>query len=74
MYLLFISSFSVARVSHDGAQLNTECGISVTRGIRTAGIQVRGSSGRRETVVDESRKETADRVARYQTDYVVGRT
>ena len=25
-------------------------------------------------MVDESRKETADRVARYQTDYVVGRT
>ena len=33
-----------------------------------------GGSGRRETVVDESRKETADRVANYQIDYVVGRT
>ena len=29
-----------------------------------------GGSGRTETMVDESRKETADRVARYQTDYV----
>ena len=33
-----------------------------------------GGSGRREIAVDESRKETADRVAKYQTDYVVGRT
>ena len=30
-----------------------------------------GVSGRRETAVDESRKETADRVAKYQTDYYV---
>ena len=29
-----------------------------------------GGSGRRETAVDDSRKETADRVAKYQTDYV----
>ena len=33
----------------------------------------RGGSGRTETAVDESRKETADRVARYRTNYV-GRT
>ena len=37
------------------------------------GNEEEGSSGRRETVVNESRKETADRVARHQTDYV-GRT
>ena len=40
------------------------------------GIQGNGEeegSGRRETAVDESRKETAGRVASYQTDYV-GRT
>ena len=30
-------------------------------------------SGRKETAIDESRKETADRVAKYQADYV-GRT
>ena len=29
-----------------------------------------GGSGRREPTVDESRKETADRVAKYQTDFV----
>ena len=29
-----------------------------------------GGNGRRETAVEESRKETADRVARYQTDDV----
>ena len=34
----------------------------------------RWGSGRGETAVDESTKETADRVAKYQTDYVVGRT
>ena len=33
----------------------------------------RGGTGRRKTAVDESRKETTDRVAKYQTDYV-GRT
>ena len=33
----------------------------------------RRGSGRTETAVDESRKETADRVARYRTNYV-GRT
>ena len=32
-----------------------------------------GGNGRKETAVDESRKETTDRVAKYQTDYV-GRT
>ena len=32
-----------------------------------------GASGRRVTAVDESRKETADGVAKYQNDYVVGR-
>ena len=34
----------------------------------------RGGSGRTETAVNESRREKTDRVARYQTDYVVGRT
>ena len=34
----------------------------------------RPGCGRTETAVDESRKETADRVARYQTDNIVGRT
>ena len=32
-----------------------------------------GGSGRGETAVDEAGKETADRVAKYQTDYI-GRT
>ena len=34
----------------------------------------RGGGGRTVTAVDERRKVTADAVARYQTDYVVGRT
>ena len=34
------------------------------------GIGRVGGSGRRETAVDDSRKETADRLAKYQTDYV----
>ena len=34
----------------------------------------RPGCGRTETAVDESRKETAVRVARYQTDNIVGRT
>ena len=37
----------------------------------TGGVQVNGEGGgnsRRETVVDESRKETADRLTRYQVE------
>ena len=41
--------------------------------VASEGMERGAGSGRRETAVDESRKETADRVARYQTDYV-GRT
>ena len=33
----------------------------------------RGDRGGTDSAVNESRKETADRIARYQTDYVVGR-
>ena len=33
-----------------------------------------GGRGRRETAVDESRKEAADRVAKYQTDRLLIRT
>ena len=44
---------------------------SVTGGIQGNGEG--GGSGRREPAVDGSRKETADRVAKYQTD-MVGRT
>ena len=63
------ASFSVARVSHDdGAKLSKERRISVVGGIQGNG---EGGSGRRETAVDESRKETADGIARYQTDYVL---
>ena len=43
---------------------------SVTSGIH--GNADVGGSGRRETAVDESRKKTADRAAKYQTEYVVG--
>ena len=45
---------------------------SVTGGILGSG-QRGGGSGRRETAVDERRKETSDRVANYQTD-CAGRT
>ena len=71
IYYLFVS-FSVGRVSHDDeAKLNRVRRRSVTGGIQGNG-EGKGS-GRRETAVDESRKETTDRVAKYQTDYV-GRT
>ena len=38
--------------------------------VASKGTRRRWGSGRTETAVDESRKETADRVARYQTDYL----
>ena len=68
----FLASFSVARVSHVyEAKLNRVRRRSVAGGIQGNGEG--GGSGRRESVVDESRKETADRVAKHQTDHV-GRT
>ena len=61
-----LASFSVARVSHDDeAKASRVCSRSVTGGIQGNGEG--GGSGRRETTVDKSRKETAGRVARYQT-------
>ena len=38
--------------------------------VASKGMGRGGGSGRREPTVDESRKETADRVAKYQTDFV----
>ena len=38
--------------------------------VASKGMGRRAGSGRTETAVDESRKETADRVVRYQADYV----
>ena len=68
IYYLFVS-FSVGRVSHDDeAKLNRVRRRSVTGGIQGNG-EGKGS-GRRETAVDESSKETADRVAKWQTECV----
>ena len=61
-----LASFSVARVSHDDeAKLSTP---QIRHGWHLSERGLGGGSGRRETAVDGSRKETADRVAMYQTD------
>ena len=60
---------SVARVSHHNeAKLNRERRRSVTGGIPGNGEE--GGSRLRETAGGKSRKETADRIAKYQTSYV----
>ena len=65
------ASFSVARVSRDDEAKLPQIRHGWHR--REYG-EGGGGSGLRETAADESRKETADRVAKYQTDYYVGRT
>ena len=57
---------------YDEVKLSWERRRSVMGGIQGNGEE--GGSVRGETAVVESRKEAVDRVARYQTDYVVGRT
>ena len=64
------ASFSVARVSRDDEAKLPQIRHGWHR--REYG-EGGGGSGLRETAADESRKETADRVAKYQTDYL-GRT
>ena len=64
------ASFSVARVSRDDEAKLPQIRHGWHR--REYG-EGGGGSGLRETAADESRKETADRVAKYQT-YYVGRT
>ena len=67
----FLLRSSVARVPHDDEAKHCR---EHRRSVVCGGIRGNGDSwgsGRRETAVVERRKETADRVARYQTDYVV---